>query len=156
MPVHRARGGTSSPGFSVPKFFSLNNTRKLVIHMYKAFFFPAESLAYFTHFCFVCFWGEHAGKGGWRAKQQGVFFCTPKKRWSMNHGGGATYQFPARGYFANTLILIPRAYTIQLRVLTTVIVICVLCTISESPCCVANVSSSTSLHPSPPLFALCL
>lgn len=38
-------------------------------------------------------------------------FSVPKKWGYMNHGGGASYQFSAKGYFANAFIVIPIAYT---------------------------------------------
>lgn len=122
--------------------------QRLAVHMYKAFFSPFRIfLVYFTLlFCFVLFVfvGSMLAKGADRPNSRGTFPVLKKWRY-MNHGGGASSQFSARGYFANILILNPGAYTPQLQVLTTIIVICLLWTISESPCWVTNSSSCRSL-----------
>ena len=146
-------------GFNVRKSFSLNNTQTLVIHIYQAFV-SSESLAFFTFFFFLVllvFVGSRLAKSraALQLKQQGFFFQTQEMVIHLYHGGGASYQVSARGYFAKTLILIPSAYTIQLQVLTTVIVICLLWTISESPYWGANISSCTSVA-FPTCSALCL
>lgn len=147
--------GLNVSWFSVPKFFSLNLTQTLVVHIYKTFFFFII-FSVFHIFCSVRFCGQQTRKAAADGTIRKGSFSVPKKWWYANHGWWAFYQFSAKGYFANALIVILVAYTIQLQVLTTVIAVCLFWTASQSPCGAANISSPTSLQLSPPLWALCL
>lgn len=156
--VDRARGGTSCLRIQCPKvLFTRQHPNTSNPHLPSICFFRIFSIFHFFSFLvLLVFVGSRLAKSraALQLKQQGFFFQTQEMVIHLYHGGGASYQVSARGYFANTLILIPSAYTIQLQVSTTVIVICLLWTISESPYWGANISSCTSVA-FPTCFALC-
>ena len=66
-------------------------------------YFFSESLVYFTFFVLFVFVGS-GWQGELTVQSAGVLFSVPKKWQYMNHGDGASYQFSAKGCFANALI----------------------------------------------------